>query len=248
MKSQILILGTYHFGSQGEHLINHEKQDILSEKKQQEVTGVIDKLIRFKPNKIAVELNKNEEEKLNEIYKYYLSKDKLIDNNLINERSEVFQVAFKMAKLLKHQAIYPLNYPVDLPDEFLEYSKENDKVSYENIVGGLNELVKNEGKVIKEDSILNIFRMLNDVNRIENQHSKFYLEAVKIGAGYNYCGAKFITEWYRRNLYIFGNLQNIAKENDRLLVIYGADHCKILRNLINDYEEFQLVDATTYLS
>nr|WP_242833381.1 hypothetical protein [Clostridium sp. BL8] len=29
--------------------------------------------------------------------------------------------------------------------------------------------------------------------------------------------------------------------------MYGADHCKILRDLVNDYNEFQLVDALDYL-
>lgn len=69
----------------------------------------------------------------------------------------------------------------------------------------------------------------------------------KIGAADNYCGAEMMTEWYRRNLRIFSNIQDIAQEGERVLVIYGAGHCKILQQLVSDFNDMELVDPLTYL-
>jgi len=57
-KAKILILGTYPFGNGGEHLIKTQCEDMTTEKKQKEIKVVIEKLMHFKPNKIAVEANR----------------------------------------------------------------------------------------------------------------------------------------------------------------------------------------------
>lgn len=54
-KAKILILGTYHFGNGGNHLINMDAGDITTDKKQKEIKAAVQKLAQFKPNKIAVE-------------------------------------------------------------------------------------------------------------------------------------------------------------------------------------------------
>nr|WP_317984434.1 DUF5694 domain-containing protein [Clostridium sporogenes] len=59
--------------------------------------------------------------------------------------------------------------------------------------------------------------------------------------------SRYATEWYRRNLYIFANLQDIAEPDDRILVIYGAGHCKILQDFVSEYNKFELVDPLNYL-
>lgn len=34
---------------------------------------------------------------------------------------------------------------------------------------------------------------------------------------------------------------------DRIIVLYGAGHCKILRSFIKDYSEFEFIDPLDYL-
>ena len=72
-KAEVLILGTYHFGEAGEYAVNVDISDVLSNEKQQEIIEVVDKIIKFKPNKIAVEQPISSEKALNEFYMQYCS-------------------------------------------------------------------------------------------------------------------------------------------------------------------------------
>src|ERR1700712_4535611 len=54
-KPSILILGTIHFGGSTADLFSPSVPDILSEKRQRELTGMIAALKRYQPTKIAIE-------------------------------------------------------------------------------------------------------------------------------------------------------------------------------------------------
>jgi len=100
---------------------------------------------------------------------------------------------------------------------------------------------------MKNSTVIEILKYLNDPTRIAKEHSDLYLAMAQIGAGDKYYGVDMLTEWYRRNLYIFGNLQDIVEPGDRVLVIYGAGHCKILQDFVSEYNDFELVDTLEYL-
>lgn len=247
MKAKILMLGTYHFGSCGEHLIENNPKNIMSDKKQEELKELIDKLLKFKPNKIAVEKDKDKEEELNSIYSRYLKSGMVIENNILEERNEVVQIGFRIGKALNHEKIYPLDKGVNLPMEWLEYCKNNEPKVYKNFMNIINRLDNEYKEDFENLTVLEMFKKMNDATNINNVHSDLYLYPNQVCAGSNYYGVDSLVEWYRRNLYIFSNLQKIAKENDKILIIYGAGHCKILRDFIEDYNEFELVDALEYL-
>lgn len=246
-KAKILVLGTYHFGLCGEHLMKIKGEDVTQNKKQLEIMKLVEALARFKPNKIAVELSKGKEKEINEDYLMYCNGD-TIENPVVDESSEVFQVAFKLGKMLSHKQVYPIDNSVELPiEEMLSYAESNNKQFLNNFMSKVQVVGEQMNDIINNNEVIEVFRYLNSNEKFNNDHSDLYLSPVQIGAGDNYCGSKVLVEWYRRNIYIFSNLQAIAKEDDRILVIYGADHCKILRDLVNDYNEFQLVDALDYL-
>ncbi|WP_017414027.1 DUF5694 domain-containing protein [Clostridium tunisiense] len=246
-KAKILILGTYHFGLCGEHLMKIEVEDVTKNKKQLEIIKLVEALARFKPNKIAIELSKEKEVEINEEYLKYCSGE-FTKNDVVEESSEIVQVAFRLGKLLGHKQIYPLDYSVGLPiEEMLMYAESNNKQFFNNFMSKVQGAGEQMNSIINNNEVIDVFRYLNSHEKFNNDHSDLYLSPVQVGAGDNYCGSKTLVEWYRRNIYIFSNLQAIAKEDDRVLVIYGADHCKILRDLVNDYNEYQLVDALDYL-
>jgi hypothetical protein len=247
-KAKILILGTYHFGYRGEHLIKNKVEDVTKSQKQQEVIELVEALAKFKPNKIAIEARKEREIEINQAYLRYCN-DQPLDNDVVNERDEIVQVAFRLGKMLNHTHVYPLDYPVSLPIEnMLTYAQDNDTKVYDEFI----EKVQNTGKQMKEvinnNTVIDIFRYLNSPEKIKKDHSTFYLHPAQIGAGNNYCGSNVLIEWYKRNIYIFSNLQTISSPDDRILVLYGAEHCKILCDFITDYSDFELVNALDYLS
>lgn len=74
-----------------------------------------------------------------------------------------------------------------------------------------------------------------------------YLDANSINSDGQYNGAMMVTKWYERNLKIFCNIQQLAKHNKRIFVIYGAGHLQVLRDLINASNDLELVDVYNYL-
>ncbi|MDV3427363.1 MAG: DUF5694 domain-containing protein [Bacillota bacterium] len=241
-KAKVLILGTYHFGKGGKHLIDMDAEDITSDKKQQEISEVIQKLIQFKPNKIAVEAKRDKEYELNEAYLQYCINNFKESNGVISQGNEIVQLGFRLGQALNHDKIYPIDKPVDLPDQVFEYAEKNCPNIYEKYMNEVEEYGRNENEYRKSHTVLEILKHLNDPKRIKNEHSNLYLYLAQVGAGDKYCGAEMLTEWYKRNLYIFGNLQAISEPEDRILVIYGAGHCSILRSFVKDYNEFDFVD------
>lgn len=246
-KAKILLLGTYHFDKGGDHLIDLDSGDITTDKKQDEINEVVQKLIEFKPNKIAVEAKREKEKELNKIYSEFCANSSVKSNEIIDHRSEIVQIAFRLASKLNHNKVYPLDVPVELPGDVFEYAEKNCPTIYEKFVNRANEYGLSENEFMQNHTVGEILRQLNNPTRIEVEHSDLYLYSNQIGAGDTYYGVNTLTEWYRRNLYIFANLQDIAKPGDKILVLYGAGHCKILRSFIKDYSEFEFIDPLDYL-
>lgn len=246
-KAKILILGTFHFANGGEHKINVEVGEITTNEKQEEINEVVRRLEKFKPNKIAVEAKQEKVRELNEAYLEYCTNDSIRNNLIINHRNEIVQLGFRLAKMLHHPKIYPVDYPVNLPDELYGYAEKNCPKLYDSFLRELNEYGSTMSDIMKNNTVIEILRYFNNKERIAKEHSNLYLHLAQVGAGDTYYGADMLTEWYRRNLRIFGNLQSIAEPDDRILVIYGAGHCKILQSLVADYNGFELEDASDYL-
>lgn len=246
-KVKVLMLGTYHFDKGGNHLIDFNAGDITTNKKQDEISEVIQKLIEFKPNKIAVEARREKEEELNKIYSEFCADNAIHSNELIGCRNEIAQIAFRLGHKLNHNKIYPVDVPVDLPEDVFGYAERNCPDLYQKFTDRANEYGLSENEFMKHHTVREILKHFNNPVRIEKEHSDLYLYLAQVGAGDTYYGVNILAEWYRRNLYIFANLQDIAQPGDKILVLYGAGHCKILRNLIKDYNEFEFIDPLDYL-
>lgn len=246
--TQVLVLGTYHFGKCGEHAINVQVADVLTDKKQQEIKAIVDKLAAFNPNKIAVEQHVASFEELNLLYSEYCLKNDNINSDKVAYRNEVVQLGFRLAAQLNHPKIYPIDFPVSLPFEpAMEYAEKNLPELYQKFNQKVMDITKETEELQKNGTVGDILKYYNNPKRIADGHSDLYLYQTQIGAGENYYGADVLTEWYKRNIRIFANLQSISEPGDRILVIYGAGHCKILRDFISSYNHMELIEIMDYL-
>jgi hypothetical protein len=77
---------------------------------------------------------------------------------------------------------------------------------------------------------------------------RVYLGLLPIGKGDKYPGATLVSRWYDRNLKIAANIARMADEKpQRILVIIGAGHAKLLRQFLSDIPGFHVVDCEAFL-
>ena len=70
-----------------------------------------------------------------------------------------------------------------------------------------------------------------------------YVLVNESGTSEDYYGARPVAQWYERNLKIFSNLQRVAREYERIFLLYGAGHLHILRQLIEGDSRLRLIDT-----
>ncbi len=118
-RPEILVLGTYHMANPGHDIHNLQADDVLSPKRQQEITQLIEVLKRFHPTKIAIESDVSGQRATQQYSDYLAGKYTL-------SRNEIDQIGYRLAKELGHRAIYPVDVDGDFPwQRVVNYAKAN---------------------------------------------------------------------------------------------------------------------------
>lgn len=241
-KPSILILGVYHMANPGLDVVKTELDDHLSDKRQKEIKKLVEHLKPFKPTKIAIESPFGSKTKIEQYHKY-------LNGDYTLTTDEIDQIGFRLGKALNHKTLYPIDYQKDLGFKtvwaFLKENGQADVIAW--LQKEMENTAKEQNELIRNNSVIDILRQMNTQENIEKSHRP-YLEIAKIGKGPIYVGADLVANWYERNIKIFSNLTRIVtSKNDRILVIFGQGHVKILQELIRDSQDFILEYVNNYL-
>lgn len=241
-KASVAILGMLHFVSKN-NTVSQEETDISNEKTQQEIKSLVSKLKQFQPTKIAVERPYRSEEELNRAYQQFLH------GNYELTDEETDQLAFRLAKDLGHEKLYLAYAQVNFDFESaMEFASQHDQQQLvDSIISNARELAQNYDRILAEKSLTAALQYLNSEEAINKNHFG-YLLTTQIGDEENRIGTEIVGEWYKSNLNIYRNIQKLANSNDdRILVIYGQGHLKILGQLIEDSRDMELVPIEQFL-
>lgn len=239
--AQVLILGTYHFADPGLDVVKMEVADILSPEKQAEVGAVVEALAAFRPTKIAVEVRAPRLPRLDSLYSSYRAGDHELG------RSEVQQIGFRLADRFGHTRLYGIDHGGDFPFEALmTYAQEHDCEFVGWVQEQLEAMSAENNRQQRENTLPEILRNYNDPSSIAEGHG-LYMVLGGVGAGDTYVGADLLARWYERNIRIFADLRALAEPGDRILVIFGAGHAPILRELVIHDPALELVEANDFL-
>jgi hypothetical protein len=247
-KPTIMILGSYHMANPGRDVADLQAEDVLQPKRQLEIEELVGLLKRFNPTKIAVEVEPVRGSKLQSDYQRYLS------GNYQLQRDETEQVGFRLAKELKHQKLYAVDWFGNPPgqDEDYDYQafarKNNQTEVLKDFTRKAEVSIKPLQEIQRKGTILDIFRYLNDEETIKKDHQNYY-NLLNFASGEQYIGANWLQSWYGRNLKIFTNIMRITESpGDRILVIYGAGHLKLLKEFAQESGKYRVKDVSKYLN
>jgi len=232
--TKIILLGTFHYP---------DRYDIFSDDVQKQIEEFTNKLAVLKPTKIAVEFPYKKQKQLETLYEksmdYNFSEETVLGNierygvdGPFNSVNEIVQIGFRLAKKLKHEKLYGIDEDIELSDELFEkIAPCMDMDKYFEKMGMLVE---------KADTIQDLYAIHNSEEYISVDNG-MYIDMNKVNLG-NYEGSQLVLQWYERNLKIFSNLQNICEDEDRVLVLIGSSHLKILKELVCANNEMEMME------
>ncbi len=255
-KSKILTLGTFHF-----HLVKSQfgvDFDINSKDNQKELNEIIKQIEKYKPTKIFVEWEYSKQNELDDLYNLYLQdktfeliKQKFGKNETKYFESEVQQLGFKLADKLGHQKLYAFDYILDEPNDTLMVA-----IQKANQTDLMNEIQKDFGeygqnlitKFQQEKSIKNLLLFFNNKELEDKLNSGYISLFNKAGSKDDFSGAYFVSERFKRNLYMYSLIQKqIEKADERILVIVGGQHSAGFRDFIRDDKNLEKVELENVL-
>jgi hypothetical protein len=245
-KPTLVVLGTYHMGTSGNNVVNGKVDDVSTPERQKQLVQLVERLKQFKPTKIVVECDLEDDAKTQEIYNRYLSGSYQLSKNETN------QIGFRLAKESGHKKVYCVDWSDFWDDPSINYEKYASKdAELDGFLKGLYRNLKKEVDAEHEKlftlPVIDQLVFLNQPARIEKDH-KVYFDFMRIGRGKEYVGANYVSWWYRRNLTILDNIIRLTDSpNDRILVIYGYGHLKLLTQFARESDFYNVESPLKYL-
>lgn len=235
-KTKVLVLGSYHMENPGLDAFNLQADDVTMPKRQKKIEEFVTLLASFKPTKICLEARIESQQKLNENYQAFASGKSVLKKN------EIDQIGFRLAKKLGHTEVFAIDTdaPFDM-DTVVKVAQKYQFNSFLELLQKMPSFMQDENKKLHESTITQFYQYLNSDEYNRMAHG-FYLDMAVVGKDSNYAGADLVADWYKRNLRIYKNLRALQlKPQDRVLILYGAGHSKILQELVEDSSNLQLV-------
>jgi hypothetical protein len=242
--TQVLIVGVVHLGNPGLDLVNPQIKDVLGARRQKEIQEVVERLKAFRPTKIALESPPDSPAMQRRLDRYLAGRYALT----ADERD---QIGLRLAKQARHTKVYGIDSRKDL--DFAGLFRYAQKNGQGDLVKGM--MSEFESKVkpklaagyLEKHSIREILRGANSPETDLLGH-RIYMAALRIGKGKDYPGADLVGRWYDRNLRIAANIARLPQgPGERLLVLIGAGHGKLLRQFLAEMPGLEVVGCSTYL-
>lgn len=243
-KKQILLIGTFHYANPGHDVAKINTFNVMSEKSQKELEVISNKIKKFGPDKIFVEWKFSKQTDLD---KYY---NKNTDSLLKKDANEITQLALRTAKKLNHKKMYGIDYRTRFPYDSLMMSMEkaNQKDLMKKTTESTEKFVKDNNERMAKSSLTDLMLYYNEKASNEN-NIQWYLEvANRAGNPDDFTGASLVSNWYKRNLYMYSLVQKLTESTDnKIMVLLGAGHAAMLREFLAHDPEFEIVELSTVL-
>lgn len=260
-KTHIILIGSDHLSQT--YKKDNPNTDVLLPKKQNEIISFIDLLLPYKPDIIMVEVLPEKQKELDSLYSLYFQ-NKLNLADLIDGRSEVYQIAFRIAKQLKLPKVYCVNAPGGTSQSILD-NGENINL-YKNEGVELRKFATDKMKELQENklSFKDYLIFLNQPNTYNKLFHLRYITPSRVTNGTfkkpdemvdtafinpKYIGAELTSIFKNRDYKIYSNIvtTQIITKTKKVMLIIGAAHIGSLKSIFRDDDEYELIDTNKFL-
>ena len=251
-QADICVLGMFHF--KDAHRDTYKPKydlDIMSPERQKEISDILDRLAKYAPTKVAVEVDRKDQGWLDSVYTDYLNGKKKLTSN------EIYQIGFRLGKRLGLKRLYAVDadaqslYDGRLTRE--EWEAKSDSCTTYGLNGDIWDarymrLYASDDSLKRFYSIRETLIYLNSPQRLIAGLGHYLIGTFQKGTEDEYFGPDSMVGWYDRNLRIFQNLIRITESpNDRILLVIGAGHAPLIDHAVDASPEYHLVPVSEVL-
>lgn len=244
-KTKILLIGTIHFETPHTDEFELKAGDFLSAERQIELEKFTDVLAQTKATKVMIERPVANQHTNDSLYDLYV---KGLYKITVSERE---QMGFRLAKKLKLNQVNCVDkfYGLEHDSLMAATAKENNQLSLlKDLRTEANAMLNDYDNQLKKGTLTDVIKHINKPEELKKNLSLYLKLLAKIGAGKNFAGAEYVSDWYLRNLAIYSNIINQVEPSDKYVVlIFGQGHIPILKHLLENNDDFEIVELKSVL-
>ncbi|MDG4951146.1 DUF5694 domain-containing protein [Weeksellaceae bacterium KMM 9724] len=238
-KIKVLNFGTFHFGYTPDK--NKTEFDENNQNNQKQAHEIAQLLSDFKPTVIIVETVPSYNLELQEIFKQYKMNPTMEFKNI----NEIQLIAFEVGRLSESKRIYGIDHQLGYNYMIGDEIKNNDidSVTYNYF--------KSSAEAYNQIENMSLKKALTLMNTNDYLNWNINVNAdilTYVGKNSGHHGADEASEFYKRNLRMFSNLNRIPlSEDDRVFILMGAGHTAFFRDFISRSPKYEGVPVEHYL-
>ncbi|MFD2936121.1 DUF5694 domain-containing protein [Spirosoma flavum] len=229
-KIQVVLLGMYHLNNPGQDVAKVRVDDVLGEKRQAEISQVVDALKAYAPEQIFTEYSAKQQTRVDSLYRVYMAGGRR------DKRGEMDQIVFRLANQLdlKPGKIMGVDDTGDFPYDSL--MKVANAAGQQALLTEMNRTVTDYtnwfNTYLKEHTVGEVLLALNTPEQYRWDLGGYSNLVSQVGGFDNSVGAYMTAEWYKRNIYTHSHiLKRIIPGTKRILVVFGASHAAVFNHL-----------------
>lgn len=255
-QKEVLLIGTFHFNNPGADVAKTDKFDVLSKGSQKDLEYISQKIKSFAPDKIFVEWDVNDSENLDSLYSLYLE-NKYFDyisekfpKSSFYKENEIFQLAFRAAKLSGNKKVYGIDTQTEFPFDSLIVSieKANQIELKDRIFQRIKEFEQIDNDNRKKYTLTQLILECNKQSQRNFDLGSYITLFNQAGKITDFTGSDLVANWYKRNLLMYSFVQKLTEKNDeRIVILLGAGHIALFKQFVDLDENFKVVELKDIL-
>lgn len=241
--AKVMMLGVFHFANPGRDLVKSGVIDVTTPANQAYLQKLATRIAAFRPTDVLIECEPSQQSRYDANYAAYQAGTFKVTSN------ENHQLGFRVAKAagLARVTCFDEGEVGWNSEPMMAYIKAHEPQTQAALDATIKAL---SGREDREQATLSLGQLLllsNDPAR-DRENKAFYLATNAVDAGASFAGADAAASWWHRNFRMYANVQRAAMPGRRVLVIAGAGHTAILKDLLAIDTQREAADVRPLLS
>jgi hypothetical protein len=254
-KIKVYLVGTFHFDGSAGDVYKTTREDMKTPENQRQLDDLVRRLAKASPDRVFVEWTPEKQGYVDTTYQLYLHNEFELGNN------EVYQVGYRLGKLLNQEHIYCADAGGDFDyDSLVSYAAQHHQT---DMLADLNHPKDSVARLISArigaiysyyqspsgHTLTDVIISNNTPEVIASGADLYNLVYARVGEGQDYPGADLASDFYRRNMRIYTNiLRQTDVAHDRAILVYiGSGHVSFLKEIFSSSLLFEVEDVVSLL-